>query len=860
MARSVFIYFFIILLGLSSCKQENQSLSTNVQWSALHAGQVPENLRKKEFNKKNLIVNPSFEQGKFYMTDTLKSSFSLPGWKKVGENVFWTNTEDVLNYFPDEASKGTHAIKIVKDKCDETDNQGEGIISDYIKVIPGNYMLRMDLRLKNIISNMDRFGTGVYDAVNIRLFYYDKNKVLIKSAAYHPEYDYEINQAFKGFSFSGNQTIEEFGWAEIVARAGNFPFEEGNIPDETRYVKVFAGLKGTGEMYIDFVRFEYTSKNFTFLEQIQPYFDTILNNSAYLVPLPQKIEKYSPLDLKLVSETGKEKLPLFILPKILNSQERILFDNLQKKLREKGLLAKNGTNFLHKYQRNSSELYPFVISFGLNDLSSGFSDRQVLQEFGNKEQSYIIKKIENGENLIFINYSDIEGLDRAINTLTQLFDEVNGIYHHYDINDYPDYTDRTAVIPYFIQDNYSKYSDWLLLLQNFGFNKFVVKTATDDLTVAQLDNLSRIWNNHFKVLQNLHPYIKTGIFFETVKLTNTQKALDTGSKFGDKELQTSLRKDADEMANMVNRMETFSPDIWIFTDRFLWEIQDRNNQNFLKLENYTAFFNETNMFWGNLSNGLKTSKETPKYLYPYFLSNAELKNKKLASNLYFENLQQSAINFDRILWTGAVEFPEFIDPSDLFNYTGKSVSLLSKHSNIRKESCVTGSYYSIYPGRALTGSLFHGFDTNLIGISPEMLNNECVLDLEKFSELNVIRLLSSLDYLWNSSAYSPSFSSWKILVMLYGKETARTLVMFNDTYYKLSATIIDLDKLGYNLRISKTGESLISELNDYWDIITVDLASHTDLLNDLSDLKNALISRYYQSARVKSRETNLKNN
>lgn len=637
MSKFIIKYFLFILIILSSCKQENQTLTTAPQWSGLHSGQVPENIRLREIAKKNLVLNPSFEEGKHYMADTLKLSFSLPGWKKVGENVFWTNTEDEINFMSNEASNGTHAIKIVKDVCNETDNQGEGIISDYIKVIPGNYMLRLDLRLKNIVSNMDRFGTGVFDAVNIRLFYYDKNKILIKSRAYHPEYDRFINQAFKGFNFAVNENIEEFGWAEIVARAGNFPYEEGNIPDETRYVKIFAGLKGTGEMYIDFVRFEYTTKNFTYLELLHPYIDTIIDKSAYLIPGPQKSESYKPFELYLLNEKEEKKPPLFILPKTTNSYERILFNNLKKTLQEKGLIAAKSENFLYRYRRTNNETYPFVISFGLNDLSSQFSDRLPVQE-PDKKQSYFIKEISNDANLIFINYSDLEGLSRAINTLTQLIDEEKGIYHHYDISDYPDYTERTAIIPYFIQENYSEYSKWIDLLQEFGFNKFIAKIAVQNLSATQIDDLTKTWYSHFKNVQDSYPYVKYGVFLESVKLIETQKVLEEARVFSDIKLQKALAKDATSMAYLINRINRYKPDFWIFSDRFLWEIQNNSMSQTLTMDNYSYFIDGRKIFWNNFSAGLKLSEGTPKYLHPFFISNSDQKNSRLAGKLYFDHI------------------------------------------------------------------------------------------------------------------------------------------------------------------------------------------------------------------------------
>ena len=169
---------------------------------------------------------------------------------------------------------------------------------------------------------------------------------------------------------------------------------------------------------------------------------------------------------------------------------------------------------------------------------------------------------------------------------------------------------------------------------------------------------------------------------------------------------------------------------------------------------------------------------------------------------------------------------------------------------MRRESCLTGSYYSLYSGRALTGSLFDGFNTDVVDIEPDMFNNEFIFDIEDFSELNMIRLLSSVDYLWNSSSFNSVFSSWKVLLTLYGKKTAQNLVLFNDAYYKLFAIIIDIEKEGPHARLNKSGEQLITDMNKYWDEITLSLAAHLNLLNELSDLKNTLISRYYQSRKI----------
>ena len=855
MYKTLLNIFFLLLFVLSSCKQEKQNLSPQIQWSGLNSVQVPENIRLKEFEKGNLVLNSSFEQGKHYIADTLKLSFNLPGWKKVGENVYWTNIEDKENYFPDEASAGAHAIKISKSKCDETDKQGEGIISDYIKVIPGNYTLKLSIRLKNILSNMDRFGTGVFDAINIRLFYYDKNKVLIRSSAYHPEYDREINTAFKGFNFSGNRYIDEFNWADIVARTGNFPFEEGNIPDETRYVKIFAGLKGTGEMYVDYVRYEYSSKNFTFLEQLQPYFDTLLNKSSYLLPTPQKVEIYNPIELIKTLEDDKKILPVFILPKNINKAEALIFKQFEKVLRQKGLLSPKSDNYRYRFNRNQIDSYPLVLSFGLNDLANQFSERLPINELKDKKQAYFIQKISDDNNLVFIDYTDPEGLSHAIHTLTQLIDEEHGIYHHYNITDYPDFTDRTTIIPYYTDADYSEYNNWLSILNASGFNKYIAKIQSKNVTEKQLSNLSKVMYSHFGTINKNSSYVATGIYLEDILLSETLKSLEKGSSFKDEEMHSALKMDGYKLAGIINRLNKFKPDFWVFSDRFIWDIYNQNPGNSLNYNKLSDLAYGREVFWENFNTNLKISEEIPKYLYPFFISNAELKDYGLAGQSYFDKLNTSVPKFDKILWSGAVEYPEFIDHSDLKDYRAESLVLLSKHFNMRKESCLTGSYYSLYPGRALTGSLFEGFNTEIVDIEPNILGNEFIFDLEVFSELNMIRLFSSADFLWNSSAYNSVFSSWKVLLKLYGKETAQNLILFNDAYYKLYAITIDIAKGGAYNRLNKSGDQIITDMNKYWDEITLSLAAHLNLLNELSDLKNTLISRYYQSRKLDQKLT-----
>ena len=70
---------------------------------------------------------------------------------------------------------GSHSVKIARKKAAELD-EAEGIISDYIPVIPGNYYFTYSIRLKDIVSNKYRLGGQLYDALVIKVLFFDEHR------------------------------------------------------------------------------------------------------------------------------------------------------------------------------------------------------------------------------------------------------------------------------------------------------------------------------------------------------------------------------------------------------------------------------------------------------------------------------------------------------------------------------------------------------------------------------------------------------------------------------------------------------------------------------------------------------------
>lgn len=837
----------LILMILSSCEENRKINNLQNQWSGLNPTSIPISVRVKETEKGNLVSNPSFELGKHYTVDSTNLSFNLPGWKKVGENVYWTNTENRDEYNEEDASSGIHAIKVTRRTSDETDLQGEGIITDYIRVIPGNYLLSFDVKLSHIRSNLRRLGTGIFDAVNIRVYCYDRNKVIIKNTAIHPLYNNEIDNSFKGFGFSNHDKIEDFGWSRVFGRAGNFPFEEGNLPEETRYIKIFAGLKGEGEMWVDRFDFRYSNRNFTLLEQLEPYFDTTLERGRYLIPTPRETEYYKKLTLVYTGENDKQLFPRLLLPANMPGEIKNLIISFTNNLPVNDPGNKNSFGIITRFESGDFEKESLIYSFGFNSLAGEFSDLLPFDEIQERKQSYFIKRLTQLPNVIFLGYHDLEGLKHALHSLSQLMDFKENIYHHYDIIDYPDYQSRGVIIQAVNEEsNLKDFLPSVSILNELGLNTWVLESPNVQLGSNEIFNRYKNWISLDFGKYN-YPFIRKGLSLENLSIPAYPDGEKTSEEAVDKYASTILES-AKDFYEKLKRLEKSGFDLVIFSDRTLWESMNTSKTGsvILNRENFNRFMFYRNLFTKSFSqNNLDDLPDS--YLIPF---NLEITGKgNVYSEIYTSAIADSSINsyFSRILWPGPVKGASLIDPIDIygFNNTG-SVSIMDYSLTFRTESTYFGNYYSLYPGKALSGAIFKAFDTRITGIQPEEFNREMFLKVNDLSVVTRIRLATAADYLWNNSQYDPSFSLWKTLVNMFGMDVAKEIILFNDLYFKILSISLDFDLNGYNQKLEKQGEELIIQLNNHWDKIKISLENHIQILNELSDMKNGIISKFYQ--------------
>ena len=344
-------------------------------------------------------------------------------------------------------------------------------------------------------------------------------------------------------------------------------------------------------------------------------------------------------------------------------------------------------------------------------------------------------------------------------------------------------------------------------------------------------------------------FISRGMFFPGIPLVKLGEALEGKGQIPDNEkVKELILSDVNNFKRFFNLRNTEPPEFIILSDQSFWQ----NSEN-EELFNFSAndFYRRASLekeFWNIF---FKEKINSQILLKPSIINNQDYARKKIFAQYYYNLLDGSENDFEKILWQGPVRFPELLDRSDIKALPAglENICLYSDKFSVRKEETIGGSYYSLYEWRAKTGNLFVGLDMLIEGINPEELSNEVILGVDQLSELKLIRLISTVDYLWNSSGFDPVISSWKTLLYLYGERIAKELVLFNDAYFKLYAAIIELEGGNLSSKKEKEGERAIELMDQHWEEIKEDLSSHISLLDELSDLKNNLISRFYQSRR-----------
>ncbi|MBU8892121.1 MAG: beta-N-acetylglucosaminidase domain-containing protein [Bacteroidales bacterium] len=776
--------------ALFGCKKDDQS-RLQASWSAIDPVAIPLHNRMHEKVLGNVAPNPSFETGKIYYQENGIKSFDINGWKKVGDNIEWINSS-INGTDINEIYDGIHSVKISREIADETEVPGEGIISDFIKVIPGNYALKLFLRLEDISPNQMRIGAKMYDAVNIRLKYFDKNKIEIDGKAFNAFNKIKIDNTFKAYSLSNYWDIKEFGWGEIHGKTANYPFFDGDIPDNARYVKIFIGLKATGTMWIDNVDFRFTKNNFTLLERLQPYFDSSYEAQDLVYPKPKQLIKKETVSYYNMEQ---DLLPVIVIPDNSNTSIKNMAEVIKNLLNTKIGAVKNevvnGIQIVKTIDVSNISNDQFIISIGKSSLYNKFriSDSVIT----NLPNSYCILQSDSSKNLVFINAFDEEGFKNAELTFIQLLDEKNTVYHSADIIDYPDFLSRSLFINSLSQEQ-SDINEKLTLFSSYKLNNpyFEVNDKTQS-------NISNTKTDKYSILINLTEYLSD----------NTQYI-----------------KSLSESLNSV----------------LIYDNRSYSEENNIDQKEYDKIIEEINK--SLIRKNIKADIE----LFPYWNNLEQINAAHGKAEYFFREFKNYTPENLTVYWTGACRYSAGIDYADyhkIHKSTGIAPAIFDNNlikNDVRFNSEYTMEYYA---GKLRVLSFFEPYDPEYYkGYFEQVKDKKILLNTQNLSNLNAIRILTAANYFWNTGSYNSDWSLWVVLNKLYGRENAKNIIYFNDAYYGLKEISKKIEVNGVQYLNQRIARNFENDLNKYYILLENEL-NNKELIVEIEKLKTELLKEYY---------------
>jgi hypothetical protein len=772
-----------VLAGMffTGCKKDPDE--QRLSWSTEAPLSIPYRQRIQRFEKNNLIRNCSFETGKIYEVDSLKTSFVIDGWQQMGEHVKWVDIRNEDIYRKNEAFSGYRSIKIVRNHANETDEEGEGVLSEFVKVIPGNYSFSFYTKLENVRPVKNRLGIKMNDAIDIQLKFFDRNKNEISATASFPQENQTINNSFKSLSFANFSTIPSFAWGNIIGKSADFPFPDGDIPTNAHYMKIFIGLKGTGTMWIDSVNFSYTKKNFSVEERMLSYTDTNMILSPVIIPAPKMMERLESVVLFDPSDTTT--LPVIVIPDDADITTRKAASLLQQALSFIITDGKKGP-VVRILSAQHIQTKSKGLTFILGKTSLYQKDQHALpvSKIAGHPQGYYIFTPHERPDVVFLGGNTSDGIYYAVLSAIQLIDGKQPVFHNAQIIDYPDFENRY----------------------------FTLGDLTDNSETGPLAEAS----------SDMAGYKMNGVFCKMVTmqdLTGDSPLNDYKNKISSLPVFKVGVISADRMAasQVINGTFIFAPR-WI-----------------LPIDSTLGYPCDMNLTFPD--SGLAPGTLLIAPVYNNYLMNYQYNMNQAAMNL----------SFSTFLYSGSSFFSLNTDDADFAGFYAYTHSKPVFMDNSMLASTIWGQYngaYPYYPGKLRLYNIFEPFMNNGIREHRSQLDTSLYwVNLPANSELNRIRLATAADFMWNTKNYDPDYSLWKVLVSRYGINVARELIHFASQYGLILETELRLQKNEQIQRNLKKIREDLSVLSVSARSVEKMLGTEHPLVKDIRSLSTQLRAR-----------------
>jgi hypothetical protein len=217
-------------------------------------------------------------------------------------------------------------------------------------------------------------------------------------------------------------------------------------------------------------------------------------------------------------------------------------------------------------------------------------------------------------------------------------------------------------------------------------------------------------------------------------------------------------------------------------------------------------------------------------------------NEMLDNSDYSELCCQVTVD-TRPLYSGSSFFSLNTDAADIMRFSavmGQNPVFLDNSMLISTEwGQFGGNRY--YPGKLRLYNIFEPYINTDIREFFDLLDTSLfVINLPVNSEINVIRLATAADFIWNSASYSHEFALWKVLMTRYSAPNARDLISYSDKYSIFLESISRVElriQVPRNIRIAQ--QTLI-DLTSILASVSERMGNQHKLVKELQEINTGL--------------------
>lgn len=848
--RVLFIVFLLALL-LPNCVEEESTVPAGQGWTGADPPSIPLRQRMMLAERGNLVRNPSFELGRIINVDSNTVSYNITGWHEMGENVTWIS-EEADSGRNGNVHTGGYAIRIRRDRDGSPSRQGEGIVSDFIRVIPGNYQLSFWIKLKDIRPRLESRGRRLNRSIDVRIEFYDKNRLLLSPANADPYPQQGENRSNKSLAFSDFWNIDAMDWVPANGRSSEDFLTEGDIPDDAKYVKLYFGLRGSGTMWIDDIDFRYSRQNFTSLERTEKYLDTTFNRLDLLVPTPRKASLLEPIQYH---QEGRDSIPMpvLIIPKEARIQTRAAAELLKKKLDgifsgRFGADSMDEIRVLTRLPEDHVRKGALVFRIGM--------DRPLEGDPG--EQAYIVRPDSIHPNLVRLSGSTPTGDFYAASSVVQLLEDSLFIYQQAIIEDFPAIAGRAFLVsPVAAASNAIDYIPFLeemaMLKMNGAYLDFYrSRNLWKQESRAYFEGLKVLGRENretrmIALAQMVNPYAhlpeSTAADSLGPELRNRWAHSDARSnELFRQHFRAGIDAGATTMVLCTNDYLPFSPE----GKYVLYAEKDRDR--YISLQEAHLELIRSLDEWGRAINPDMRLEFVP----PWY-ANGSLMASRGQAEQYFGDMNGKLPPGLEILWSGAATQSFDLNYADYFRYrqlAGRELVLFDNSMNRVPEMVEDTVSLKDYAMKLRSLNIFHPYDVR--HIDPVLLPDKIgkvLINSPLSSEIMKIRIATAADFLWNPEAYDPDYSLWKVLVSRFGRTASLELYRFSDAYFTCLASMSGLGRLTEQqkyFRMIREHQAVMEEILAKLDQIP---SINSELVYELKSLKNSMEATYENELR-----------